>query len=239
MKTETIEYRSGATSMIGYLAYDETKTGKRPGVLICHDILGLGSDPKRRAHMLADLGYVAFAVDMYGDGKQPKDFPEGMGWLMALLNDRAELRRRVNASLDALRARSEVDTSKTAAIGYCFGGSTVLELARSGANVKGVVSFHGGLNTPAPADAKNIKGKVLVCHGADDPLVPPAEVDAFIKEMKDGKCNWEFIHYGNTVHAFTNPANDGTANPAAKYNEYADKHSWNSMKDFFNDVFAG
>ncbi len=239
MKTETIEYRSGATSMVGHLTYDETKSGKRPGILVCHDIMGLGNDPKRRANMLAELGYVALCIDMYGGGKQPKDFPEGMGWLMALLNDRAELRRRVNAALDALNHRAEVDTAKTAAIGYCFGGSTVLELARSGAAVKGVVSFHGGLNTPTPVDAKNIKGKVLVCHGYDDPLVPPAEVNGFIQEMKDGGCKWELIQYGNTVHAFTNPANDGKANPAAKYNEYADKHSWNSMKDFFNDVFAG
>jgi dienelactone hydrolase len=238
MKTETIEYRSGATSMVGHLTYDETKSGKRPGVLVCHDIMGLGSDPKRRAQMLAELGYVALCVDMYGNGKQPKDFPEGMGWLMALLNDRAELRRRVDAALDALRQRAEVDTARTAAIGYCFGGSVVLELARGGANVKGVVSFHGGLNTPTPADAKNIKGKVLVCHGAEDPLVKQTEVSAFITEMQDGGCDWELIQYGKTVHAFTNPANDGKANPAAKYSEYADKHSWNSMKDFFGTVFA-
>jgi dienelactone hydrolase len=238
MKTETIEYRSGATSMRGELVYDETKTGRRPGVLICHDIMGLGPDPRRRAKMLAELGYVAFAADMYGNGKIPKDFPEGMGWLMALLNDRAELRRRVEAACAALAARPEVAAGKIAAIGYCFGGTTVLELARSGAAVKGVVSFHGGLNTPQPADAKNIKGQVLVCHGADDPLVPPAEVEAFIKEMKEGGVDWELIHYGNTVHAFTNPANDGKTNPAAKYNRKADEHSWESMKNLFADIFA-
>jgi dienelactone hydrolase len=238
MKTETIEYRSGATSMRGYLAYDETKTGKRPGVLVCHDIFGLADDPKRRAHMLADLGYAAFCVDMYGNGKNPKDFPEGMGWLMALLNDRAELRRRVNAALDVLRQSAEVNSAKTAAIGYCFGGSVVLELARSGADVKGVVSFHGGLNTPTPADAKNIKSQVLVCHGAEDPLVPQTEVSAFIKEMQEGGVNWELVQYGKTVHAFTNPANDGKANPAAKYDAKADKHSWDSMKDLFSDIFA-
>jgi len=239
MKTETVDYRSGATTMRGHLVYDETKSGKRPGVLVCHDILGLGSDPKRRAHMLAELGYVAFCVDMYGDGKEPKDFPEGMGWLMALINNRAELRNRVNAACATLASRPEVNSGKLAAIGYCFGGTTVLELARGGANVKGVVSFHGGLNTPTPADAKNIKGKVLACHGADDPLVPPAEVAGFIKEMQDGGCNWELIHYGNTVHAFTNPANDGKANPAAKYNEQADRRSWQAMKDFFGEIFAG
>ncbi|HXE16497.1 MAG TPA: dienelactone hydrolase family protein [Stellaceae bacterium] len=238
MKTETIEYRSGALTMHAYVAYDEKKSGKRPGVLVCHDIFGLSDDPKRRAHMLADLGYFACAVDMYGGGKIPKDFPEGMGLLMPLLNDRAELRRRVNAALEAMNKRPEVDAGRTGAIGYCFGGSTVLELARSGANVRGVVSFHGGLSSPTPADAKNIKGQVLVCHGADDPLVPPPEVDGFIKEMKDGGCNWELIHYGNTVHAFTNPANDGKANPAAKYNAKADKHSWESMKELFGEIFA-
>ncbi len=224
--------------MRGYLAYDETKSGKRPGVLVAHDIFGLADDPKRRANMLADLGYVAFAVDMYGDGKNPKDFPEGMAWLMALLNDRAELRRRVNAALAAIRQRAEVNGGKIAAIGYCFGGSVVLELARSGADVNGVVSFHGGLGTPTPADAKNVRGRVLVCHGAEDPLVPQTEVSAFIKEMQDAACNWELIQYGKTVHAFTNPANDGKANPAAKYDAYADKHSWQSMRDFFGTVFA-
>jgi dienelactone hydrolase len=237
MKTETIEYRSGATTMRGHLAYDETRTGKRPGVLVAHDAVGLSGDPQRRAKMLAELGYVAFAADMYGDAKVPKDFPEAMGWLMALLNDRAELRRRVTAAFTMLAGRPEVDATKLAAIGYCFGGSTVLELARSGADVKGVVSFHGGLKTPTPNDAKNIKGKVLVCHGADDPLVPPAEVEGFIAEMKEGGCNWELIHYGNTVHAFTNPANDGKANPAAKYNEQSDRRSWQTMRNFFDDIF--
>jgi dienelactone hydrolase len=238
MRTETIEYRSGATTMHGHLTYDEKKPGKRPGVLVCHDIFGVADDPKRRAHMLAELGYVAFCADMYGGGKIPKDFPEGMGLLMALLNDRAELRRRVNAALATMNQRAEVDAKKTAAIGYCFGGSTVLELARSGADVKGVVSFHGGLATPTPADAKNVKCQVLVCHGSEDPLVPQTEVSAFVKEMQDGGCNWELIQYGKTVHAFTNPANDGKANPAAKYDAKADRHSWESMRDLFQDIFA-
>jgi dienelactone hydrolase len=239
MKTETVEYRSGATSMRGELVYDETRKGKRPGVLVCHDVFGLGSDPRRRAKMLAELGYVALAIDMYGNGKEPKDIQEGMGLLMALVNNRAELRGRVNAALDALRQRPEVDGGKVAAIGYCFGGTVVLELARSGADVKGVVSFHGGLNTPTPADAKNIKAQVLVCHGRADPLVPPAEVDAFVNEMNESGCDWELIQYGKVLHAFTNPANDGKANPNAKYDAKADRHSWNSMKDLFADIFAG
>jgi dienelactone hydrolase len=238
MKTETIEYRSGGTTMRGYLAYDETKSGKRPGVLVCHDILGLGSDPKRRANMLAELGYVALAVDMYGDGKEPKDFPQGMEWLMALMNNRAELRNRVNAAREKLSSLPQVDTGKTAAIGYCFGGAVVLELARSGAPVNGVVSFHGALGSPTPADAKNIKGKVLVCHGADDPIVAPPEVEGFLKEMKDSGCNWQFISYGNTLHSFTNPAVDAMGNPAAKYNAQSDRRSWKEMQDFFNEIFA-
>jgi dienelactone hydrolase len=238
MKTETVEYRSGATAMRGYLAYDETRAGKRPGVLVCHDILGLGPDPKRRANMLAELGYVALAVDMYGDGKQPKDFPEGRGWLMALMNNRAELRGRVNAAREALGGNARVDGTKLAAIGYCFGGAVVLELARSGAPVKGVVSFHGGLNTPNPADAKNIKAKVLVCHGSEDPIVPPPEVDAFIKEMRESGCDWQFVSYGKTLHSFTNPAVDGMSNPAAKYNADSDRRSWKLMRDFFDEIFA-
>jgi dienelactone hydrolase len=239
MKTETIDYRSGATAMRGYLAYDETKAGKRPGVLVCHDVFGLGSDPKRRADMLAGLGYVALALDMYGDGKQPKDINEGMGLLMGLMTNRAELRNRVNAAREKLGSLPQVDGGKLAAIGYCFGGAVVLELARSGADVKGVVSFHGALNNPAPADAKNIRGKVLVCHGADDPIVPPPEVDAFIKEMRDTKCDWQFVSYGNTLHSFTNPRETGQANPASKYDEKADKRSWQLMREFFDEIFAG
>jgi len=238
MKTETIEYRSGATTMRGFLAYDETQKGKRPGVLIAHDILGLGEDPKRRAQMLAGLGYVALAIDMYGDGKTPAGFPEGMEWLMPLMTNRAELRARVNAARDKLASLPQVDGGKTAAIGYCFGGAVVLELARSGADVNGVVSFHGALSSPTPADAKNIKGKVLVCHGADDPIVPPPEVEAFLKEMKDSGCNWQFIAYGNTLHSFTNPAVDGMNNPAAKYNAQSDRRSWNEMQDFFDEIFV-
>jgi len=238
MKTETVEYREGSLAMRGYLAYDETKTGKKPGVLVAHDVFGLGEDPKRRARMLAELGYVALAIDMYGDGKQPKDIQEGMGLLMGLMNDRAALRRRVQAASDALAKRAEVDSRKLAAIGYCFGGAVVLELARSGADVAGVVSFHGALNSPNPADAKNIKAKVLVCHGAEDPIVPPPEVDAFIKEMRESGCDWEFISYGNTLHSFTNPAVDGMNNPAAKYNETSDKRSWKAMRDFFDEIFA-
>jgi dienelactone hydrolase len=239
MKTATIDYRSGATAMRGYLAHDERKTGKRPGILVCHDVFGLGDDPKRRANMLADLGYVAFALDMYGDGKVPKDPPEGMAWLMALMTDRAELRRRVNAARAVLAGRPEVDAGKLAAVGYCFGGAVVLELARSGADVKGVVSFHGALNAANPADAKNIKCKVLACHGADDPIVPPAEVAGFIKEMTEAGCNWELIHYGKTLHAFTSWGADGVANPAAKYDEQADRRSWQRMREFFDEIFAG
>jgi len=154
-------------------------------------------------------------------------------------NDRPLLRQRVRAGLDQLLKVKNVDSSRVAAMGYCFGGTTVLELARSGADVKGVVSFHGGLGTPSPEDAKNIKAKVLALHGADDPNVPPPEVQAFQEEMRKAKVDWELVSYGGAVHSFTdwNAGNDNSR--GAAYNEEADKRSWEAMKAFFQELFAG
>jgi len=238
MKTETIEYREGDTVMRGYLAYDETKSGKRPGILVAHDILGLGEDPKRRARMLAELGYVALAIDMYGEGLIPTDFPHGMKLLNALREDQPLLRRRVGAALDKLASLPQTDPKRLGAIGYCFGGAVALELARSGADVAGVVSFHGALATKDTADAKNIKGKVLACHGADDPIVPQTEVAGFVDEMRQSGADWRLIQYGGALHSFTNPGVDRMNNPAAKYNEPADRRSWRDMQEFFHEAFA-
>jgi dienelactone hydrolase len=236
--TETVEYKQGDTTLEGYLAYDDSITGKRPGVLIVHQWLGLTAYEKHRAEMLAQLGYVAFCADIYGKDMRPKGVSEA-GALVGKFegeSGRVLLRARVNAALEVLEKNDLVDPKRIAAIGYCFGGTTVIELARSGANIAGIVSFHGGLDSPAPADGKNIKGKVLVLAGADDPFQKPEDLTAFETEMRDSNVDWQIVFYGGAVHAFTQP-NPGFVNAGAKYNEKADKRSWQAMKDFFAEIF--
>ena len=236
IQTKTVEYKQGDTTLEGVLVYDDAVQGKRPGVLVVHQWLGLTDYEKHRAEMLAQLGYVAFCADIYGKGIRPKDVKEAGAQAGKYKGDRALLRARVNAGLDELKKSDLVDTKKVAAIGYCFGGTTVIELARSGADVNGVVSFHGGLDSPTPADAKNIKGKVLCLAGADDPFQKPEDLDAFEKEMRDNKVDWQITFYGGAVHAFTQP-DPGFVNAGAKYNEKADKRSWEAMKSFFAETF--
>lgn len=237
IRTETIEYKEGDTTLEGLLAYDEARTGRRPGVLVVHQWKGLGGYEKRRAEMLAKLGYTVFAVDIYGKGiraDNPKDAATLAG---KYKSDRALLRARVAAGLAVLKRQPLTDAGRVAAIGYCFGGTTVLELARSGAELAGVVSFHGGLNSPTPDDAKKIKARVLALHGADDPFVPPAEVAAFEEEMRKSGADWQLVAYGGAVHSFTD-AGAGTDNAkGAAYNEMADRRSWEAMKVFFSEVF--
>lgn len=236
--TETVDYKQGDTTLEGFLAYDDSISGKRPGVLVVHQWFGLTDYEKRRATMLAQLGYVAFCADIYGKGVHPKDTSETSALVGKYEHEtgRTLLRARVNAGLDELKKNELVDTKRVAAIGYCFGGTTVLELARSGAELNGVVSFHGGLDSPAPADGKNIKCKVLVLHGADDPFSSPQDIAAFENEMRENKVDWQITFYGGAVHAFTQP-DPGFSNPGAKYNEEADKRSWQAMKDFFAEIF--
>ncbi|HTV76522.1 MAG TPA: dienelactone hydrolase family protein [Candidatus Baltobacteraceae bacterium] len=236
--TETVDYKQGDTTLEGFLAYDDSISGKRPGVLVVHQWLGLTDYEKHRAEMLAQLGYVAFCADIYGKGIRPKNVAEAGALVGKFENEsgRTLLRARVNAGLDELKKNEMVDTNRVAAIGYCFGGTTVIELALSGADLNGVVSFHGGLDAPNPADARNIKCKVLALAGADDPFQKPEELTAFENEMRDAKADWQITFYGGAVHAFTQP-NPGFVNPGAKYNEKADKRSWQAMKDFFAEIF--
>ena len=234
--TETVEYQQGGTALEGVLVYDDAIQGKRPGVLVVHQWLGLTDYEKHRAEMLAKLGYVAFCADIYGKGVRPKNVQEAGAEAGKFKADRNLLRARVNAGLDVLEKNPLVDTKRVAAIGYCFGGTAVMELALSGADIAGVVSFHGGLDAPNPADAKNIKCKVLALAGADDPFQNPKDLAAFENEMRDAKVDWEITFYGGAVHAFTQP-NPGFVNPGAKYNEKADKRSWQAMKDFFAEIF--
>jgi dienelactone hydrolase len=234
--TKTIEYQQGDTTLEGVLVWDDTFTGQRPGVLVVHQWLGLTDYEKHRAEMLARLGYIAFCADIYGKGVRPKDTTEAGALAAKYKNDRQLLRARVNAGLAQLQGLMFVDPKRIAAIGYCFGGTAVIELARSGADVNGVVSFHGGLDSPTPADGKNIKCKVLALAGADDPFQKPEDLAAFESEMRDNKVDWQIVFYGGAVHAFTQP-NPGFVNPGAKYNEKADKRSWQAMQDFFAEIF--
>ncbi|AMM51704.1 dienelactone hydrolase [Rufibacter sp. DG15C] len=237
IKTQLVEYKEGQTTLEGYLAYDPALKGKRPAVLVVHEWTGINDYTKKRCDQLAKMGYVAFAADIYGKGVRPTSPAAAGAEAGKYKNNVLLLRARVNAALDHLRKQANVDTKKMAAIGYCFGGTTVLELARSGADLAGVVSFHGGLGSPNPADAKNIKAKVLVAHGAIDPYVSKAELDGFWKEMNDAKVDYQFIAYSNAIHAFTNPEAGNDNSKGAAYNAAADRRSWDAMKQFFAEIF--
>ena len=236
MRTETIEYQEGATTCEGFAAYED-KGGKRPAVLVVPEWNGVSDYTKKRAQMLAELGYTAFVADIYGKGVRPTTMDACAAEAAKYQKDRPLLRKRARAALDRMLQLANADTNKVAAIGYCFGGTTVLELARDGANLRGVVSFHGALNTPNPTDAKNIKASILVLHGADDPVVPDAEVLAFEKEMRDGKVDWEFVAYGNTVHSFTVPDAGKHDIAGMKYNKSADEDSWKRLVALLTEKF--
>lgn len=235
--TENIDYKDGSTELEGYIAYDESFNDVRPGILVVHEWTGLNDYTKMRCEMLAKLGYFAFAVDIYGKGVRPKT-PEEAGKQASIYkNDRNLLRKRMNTALDEMKKQKLVNVSKIAAIGYCFGGMGALELGRSGADIKGIVSFHGTLDTPNPDDARNIKATVLICHGADDPHVPAEQVKAFKEEMDNANVKYKFISYEGAVHSFTNPNSGSDPSKGAAYNEKADKDSWEDMKNFFGEIF--
>jgi dienelactone hydrolase len=239
LKKQEVEYKHGDTTLLGYLVWDDSPgAGKRPGVVVVHEWMGHNDYARRRAEMLAELGYVAFALDMYGKGVRAKDPQEAAQMAGRFKNDRKLMRDRARAGLDVLKKQPTVDTNRLAAMGYCFGGQVSLELARSGADLTGVVSFHGALDTPTPQDARNIKGRVLACHGAVDPFVPPDHVAAFQKEMEDAKVDYQFISYGGAVHGFTNPDNRNSTMKGVAYEEKADRRSWEAMRDFFAEVFT-
>jgi dienelactone hydrolase len=239
MTTQTVTYTDAGTTLKGFLAYDDKQTGKRPGILVMPEAIGLGKNAKARAQRLADeLGYVALGGDPFGDGREFTDLQEAIKVAGALMADPAKFRARARAGIDKLASLPQVDSSRLAAIGYCMGGTFALELARDGAPLRGVVSFHGGLQTQRPAAPGQIKAKVLVCHGSDDPMIQTPQVNAFIEEMTKAQADWQLISYGNTVHSFTNPDADGTMMPGIKFNAQSDARSWLAMKNFFEEVFA-
>ena len=238
MKTENFEYKSAELTFRGYLADDETKQGARPGILVTHEAWGLDENPKIRAERLAKLGYVALAVDMVGDGKQFGSVEEGLQWSKNLSGDPKEVRSRIRAAFDALSNLPQVDKNRIAAIGYCFGGASVLELARSGAPVAAVVSFHGALQTKMPAEPGQVKAKVMSCTGADDEFIPHEHVHNFIHEMKKAGADFQVIVYGNTKHSFTNPKADERGLEQVAYNKSSDERSWAAMQSFFTETFG-
>jgi len=237
VKTKIVEYKQGETLLEGYLAWDDAKKGDRPGVLVVHEWTGINDHIRQRTEALAKMGYVAFAADIYGKGIRPTAQSEAAKTAGIYKNDRTLMRARARAGLEELKKQPLVDYRKLAAIGFCFGGTTVLELARDGADLRGVVSFHGGLSTPTPQDAKNITGRVLALHGADDPFVKADEVAAFQDEMRKAKVDWEFVSFGNAVHSFTNIAAGTDNSKGAAYNEKADRRSGEAMKAFFAEIF--
>lgn len=235
--TKEIEYRHGDVVLEGYVAYPKDAKGKLPGVLICHQWMGPSPYERMRAEETAKLGMVAFALDIYGKGVRPKDSQEAAKLATGYKSDRALLRARALAGLEALRKVDVCDPSKIAVMGYCFGGTTALEVARSGADISGTISFHGDLSSPTPDDAKRIKGKVVAYHGADDPFVPAAQVAAFEEEMRKAGVDWQLVAFGGAVHSFTLKAAGSDNAKGAAYNEKADLRSWEMYKSFLAEIF--
>ena len=234
---KTVEYKSGDVVCEGWQAYDDALTGKRPAILVVHQWTGISGHEKEAARKLAELGYNVLVADVYGKGVRPQPPASGQE-AGKYKKDRGLLRDRLTAALDILKQDARTDGTKLAATGYCFGGTSVLELARSGADLKGVVSFHGGLDSPTPADGKNIKGKVLALHGADDPYVAAKDVVAFENELKEAKVTYQLIKYPGAVHSFTHKAAGNDNSKGAAYNEAADKASWTEMKTFLAGLFG-
>lgn len=237
LKGEKVEYHQGNQVFEGYLVYDDVIAGKRPGVIVIPEWWGLNDFARKKADDLARLGYAAFAVDMYGGGMTTSDVKKATELATPLKKDRALMRERAKAGLEILRKHKTVNPKKIVAIGFCFGGTTALELARSGADLNGVVSFHGNLDTPLKNDVQGIKAKVLVLHGSDDPFVMKDEVLAFVEEMRLAKVDWQMNVYGGAVHSFTNPDADKYGLKGAGYNEKAAQRAWEAMKLFFAEIF--
>ena len=234
--SNTVGYLDGGVLLEGFFAYDDSTEGRRPAVMINHAWAGRNDFVEDKALKLAELGYFAFAVDMYGKGILGQSIDENAGLMQPFMDDRGMLLKRMEASLYAMKLMPWVDNKKIAAIGFCFGGLCVLDLARSGVDIKGVVSFHGLLDAPEETESKKIKSKVLVLHGNDDPMGPTEQVVALQQELTQAGADWQIHNYGNTMHAFTNPvANDpdfGTV-----YQADADKRSWIAMNNFLTEIF--
>jgi dienelactone hydrolase len=238
MQTEVVKYQDGDVELQGYIFWDDAFTGDRPAVLVLHEWWGLNDYAKLRAEMLAESGYVAFAADMYGDAKQTRHADEAKGWMQQITSNIEAWQRRALLALDQLKKHPKVDEERLAAIGYCFGGATAMQLAYAGADLDGIVSFHGSLPPATPDQAARIKGKILVAHGDVDTFVPAERVAAFKQALSDAGADWEMIIYGGARHSFTNPYADGYGMEGLAYKEEADRRSWLRMLAFFDEIFG-
>ena len=240
IKGETVSYKAGDMVMKGYLAYDENMDRPRPGVLVVHEWWGLNDYARMRARMLAELGYTALALDMYGEGQVATHPEDAQKFSSALMKNFDQMQKRFLAGLEFLKKQPTVDPTRMAAIGYCFGGGVVLNMARQGVDLKGVASFHGNLTAIKPARPNMIKAKILVLHGQADQFIPPAQIESFIKEMSEAGADLYFFFYPGAMHSFTNPEADALGKKyklPLGYNAEADKRSWEELKIFLNRIF--
>lgn len=239
IRGEEVEYQSDTTLMKGYMAWNEQLTGKVPGIIVIHEWWGHNDYTRERADMLAEMGYVAFAIDMYGEGKQAKHPEEAGKFAGMVMKNMPEAKARFNAAMEVLKSNEQVDPEKIAVIGYCFGGSVALTMANAGADVDAVAAFHSGIALPVPP-GEDLKARVLVCNGADDPMVTQEDVIAFKAAMDKAGANYEYIAYENAVHAFTSKGADALGEefglPLA-YNEEADRKSWEALRSMLDEVF--
>jgi dienelactone hydrolase len=233
--TKEISYKQDTTTFKGFLTYDNSIKGKRPGVLVAHEWWGLNDFTKTQAKNLAHMGYAAFAVDLYGNGKSTTDMKIA-AQMAGEIRGTPRMRDRIKAGFSAMLSQEMVDAKRTAAIGFCFGGSAVLELAYSGAECKGIVTFHGGLFSPSPSEIQSIKTKLLVLHGANDPTMTPEVVSQFQESMRKSGADWRMIYFGNTVHSFTNPAAGNDPAKGVAYNPLSAGRAFSYMKIFLEEV---
>ncbi|MFN0135155.1 MAG: dienelactone hydrolase family protein [Phycisphaerae bacterium] len=238
IKTKAIDYKHGDVVLEGYMVWDDARKGPQPGVLLVHEWWGVTEHTKSMTRQVAEMGYVAFALDMYGKDVVTDSVDQAGKLAGQFKGNPALMRDRAKAGFDEFTKQPEVDKSRVAAIGFCFGGTTVLNMAYSGLALRGVVSFHGGLVPPMDADRGNVKAKILVLHGADDPLVPDVAIKTFQDGVRKAKADWQMVYYGNAVHSFTNPAADKVGIDGVKYDAATDKRSRGHIKVFFDEVLA-
>ncbi|MDQ3233310.1 MAG: dienelactone hydrolase family protein [Pseudobdellovibrionaceae bacterium] len=239
VRMENVEYQSSVGTFQGLLVYPADAETNLPGVLMIHNWLGVSEETRTQATRMAELGYVVFAADIYGKGVRPTTAEEAIKLVGTYRADRKRFRERLQLGLETFRAQPGVDKNRIVAVGYCFGGTGVIELARSGADIQGVVSFHGGLDSPTPEDGRNIKASVLALHGADDPQVKAEDLAAFEEEMRVHKVDWQLVKYGNAVHSFTEKSAGNDNATGVAYNAKADARSFEDFKDFAQEVLAG
>jgi len=237
MYQEEINYKHGDVDLKGYLFWEDSFSGLRPGILVMHEWWGINDYVKVRAEMLAESGYVAFAADMYGDGRDTRHAEDAKSWMKQISGNTELWQARAALGLEQLLAHKKVDKERTAAIGYCFGGATVMQLAYTGADLDAVVSFHGSLPPASPEQAARIKSKVLAFHGASDKFIPKERLDSFVMALNDAKVDWEMVTYGGAKHGFTNPYASSYALDGLEYMPSADKRSWSRLLSYFESIF--